>query len=71
MIECNTDGQEGCLGYILDQQLDKKTYAAALVKSIENEEALWLNENKKGLLMECILALGICSRWGSAKRSRE
>eukprot|EP00972_Heterocapsa_arctica_P082167 12112121-Heterocapsa_arctica.AAC.1 len=40
MIECNADGQEGCLGYILYQQLDKHTYAAALVKSIENEEAL-------------------------------
>eukprot|EP00972_Heterocapsa_arctica_P019737 2910564-Heterocapsa_arctica.AAC.1 len=30
MSECKMDGQEGCLGYILYQQLDKKTYAAAL-----------------------------------------
>eukprot|EP00972_Heterocapsa_arctica_P054175 7984616-Heterocapsa_arctica.AAC.1 len=58
------DGQEGCLGYILYQQLDNKTYAAALVKSIENEEAIWLNENKKGLPMECILALGYLYQMG-------
>eukprot|EP00972_Heterocapsa_arctica_P096801 14281496-Heterocapsa_arctica.AAC.1 len=47
MIEYNTDGQEGCLGYILYQQLDKKTYAATLVKIIESEEARWLNENER------------------------
>eukprot|EP00972_Heterocapsa_arctica_P003074 455901-Heterocapsa_arctica.AAC.1 len=58
MIEYNKDGQEGCLGYIIYQQLDKKTYAAALVKIIECDEARWLNANKKGLLVECILALG-------------
>eukprot|EP00972_Heterocapsa_arctica_P073501 10856209-Heterocapsa_arctica.AAC.1 len=58
MIERKKNGQEDCLGYILVQQLDKKDYAATLNNIATNEEIKWLLESKKGLLVECILAMG-------------
>eukprot|EP00972_Heterocapsa_arctica_P047548 7013452-Heterocapsa_arctica.AAC.1 len=67
MIECKKDGQEDCLGYILYQQLDKKTYAATLVNILESNGAKWLTESKKGLLVECILALGFLYQMGRCK----
>eukprot|EP00972_Heterocapsa_arctica_P066611 9829484-Heterocapsa_arctica.AAC.1 len=58
MIECKKSGQEDCLGYILFQQLDRNTYATTLTQIVKNNEIKWLSETKKGLLVECILALG-------------
>eukprot|EP00972_Heterocapsa_arctica_P015653 2304330-Heterocapsa_arctica.AAC.1 len=39
MIECKKEGQEDCLGYILYQQLTKKTYGATLKKILESDGA--------------------------------
>eukprot|EP00972_Heterocapsa_arctica_P021448 3157454-Heterocapsa_arctica.AAC.1 len=58
MIECKKNGQEDCLGYILFQQLDRNTFAATLNNIATNEDIKLLSEAKKGLLVECILAMG-------------
>eukprot|EP00972_Heterocapsa_arctica_P003671 547914-Heterocapsa_arctica.AAC.1 len=49
MIECEKDGQEDCLGYILYQQLTRKTYGSTLKHILESDGAKWLTESKKGL----------------------
>eukprot|EP00972_Heterocapsa_arctica_P098728 14569757-Heterocapsa_arctica.AAC.1 len=58
MIERKNNGQEGCLGYVFFQQLDRKDYAKTLKKITTNDDVRWLHESKKGMLVECILALG-------------
>eukprot|EP00972_Heterocapsa_arctica_P116321 16452366-Heterocapsa_arctica.AAC.1 len=59
MTECNVDGQEGCIGYILYEDLGKKVYGAALTNITQNDTVRWMNPSSKGGLVECILALGI------------
>eukprot|EP00972_Heterocapsa_arctica_P111823 16428280-Heterocapsa_arctica.AAC.1 len=58
MIECKYNGQDGCLGYIFFQHLDRKDYAKTLNNIATNGEIKWLLESNKGMLVECILALG-------------
>eukprot|EP00972_Heterocapsa_arctica_P045983 6784033-Heterocapsa_arctica.AAC.1 len=38
MIEITHKGQEGCLGYVMYKQLDRKEYAKTLMKVTTNSE---------------------------------
>eukprot|EP00972_Heterocapsa_arctica_P012815 1884630-Heterocapsa_arctica.AAC.1 len=57
MISCKVGDQDDCLGHILYEDLGNKSYSMALESCVENNDALWLREDKKGDLIECILAL--------------
>eukprot|EP00972_Heterocapsa_arctica_P103058 15186753-Heterocapsa_arctica.AAC.1 len=49
------------------QQLDRKEYATTLKKIAANDEIKWLTEPKKGMVVECILALGHQYQMGKCK----
>eukprot|EP00972_Heterocapsa_arctica_P104978 15469951-Heterocapsa_arctica.AAC.1 len=55
MIEVTYKGQEGCLGYVLFQQLDRKEYAKTLMKVTTNDQVKWLQATNRGMIVECIL----------------
>eukprot|EP00972_Heterocapsa_arctica_P114430 16442426-Heterocapsa_arctica.AAC.1 len=58
MITYSNGTVHDCLGYLLYEDMGNKAYAMALKPCIQDEGALWLREDKKGDVMECIFALG-------------
>eukprot|EP00972_Heterocapsa_arctica_P113421 16437052-Heterocapsa_arctica.AAC.2 len=67
MIEIKYKGQDKCLGYAMYQQLDRKEYAKTLLNVTTNTEVRWLKTMNRGLVVECILALGHFEQMGKAK----
>eukprot|EP00972_Heterocapsa_arctica_P000991 138536-Heterocapsa_arctica.AAC.1 len=67
MIEIRHKGQYGCLGYVFFQQLDRKEYAKTLKNITTNDEVKWLQDTSKGMIVECILALGHLFQMGKCK----
>eukprot|EP00972_Heterocapsa_arctica_P020531 3027395-Heterocapsa_arctica.AAC.1 len=51
MIEGKYNGQDGCLGYVFFQHLDRKEYAKTLKKITTNDEVKWLQETNKGMIV--------------------
>eukprot|EP00972_Heterocapsa_arctica_P114676 16443654-Heterocapsa_arctica.AAC.1 len=55
MVEITYKGQDGCLGYVMYKQLDRKDYAKTLMRVTTNTEVKWLAPANRGIVVECIL----------------
>ncbi len=53
-----TAAQEDSLGYAFFEQVDRKDLGRLLQRITTNDELKWLEERKRGMVAECILAMG-------------
>eukprot|EP00972_Heterocapsa_arctica_P109409 16110451-Heterocapsa_arctica.AAC.1 len=59
MMITKVGDQDDCVGYILYEDVGNQLYAVALKECIAPKHAaMWLGEEKKGDVVECIMALG-------------
>eukprot|EP00972_Heterocapsa_arctica_P004812 713434-Heterocapsa_arctica.AAC.1 len=59
MTECDVDDQEGCIGYILYEDLGKPICGAALTNITQSDTVRWMKQNNRGALVECNTGTGI------------